>query len=307
VSTAGITPDAPQAPAFDRHRTRLFGLAYRMLGSIHDAEDVVQDAFLRWQQADAEALRAPEGWLVAVTTRLAIDRLRRAETERKAYVGDWLPEPLPTATYTALAADVAVERASDLSVAFLLLLERLAPEERAAFLLRELFDRGYDEIATILGRTAAATRQVVHRARERLRAEGRGRFDVPLATQQQLVGRFLAALTADDEAGLLALLAPDVRLVSDSGGKVSAARKTLRGATKVIRFLVGIQRRWSALRTHRLASVNGALAVVTMSGDRVFAITSFETDGARVLALYRTLNPDKLRAAEGLATSARSA
>ena len=305
MSTGSLAPDS--AP-FDRHRTRLFGLAYRMLGSIHDAEDVVQDAFLRWQQADPEALRAPEGWLVAVTTRLAIDRLRRAETERKAYVGDWLPDPLPTSgSYAALAADVATERVSDLSVAFLLLLERLAPEERAAFLLREIFDRGYDEIATILGRTAAATRQVVHRARERVRAEGHGRFDVPLATQQQLLGRFLAALTADDEVGLLALLAPDVRLVSDSGGKVSAARKTLRGAPKVIRFLVGIQRRWAALRTHHVASVNGALAVVTMRGDRVFAITSFETDGARLLALYRTLNPDKLRAVDPLTTPAQSA
>jgi RNA polymerase sigma-70 factor (ECF subfamily) len=304
VSTESITPDAPQTTAFDRHRTRLFGLAYRMLGSIHDAEDVVQDAFLRWRQADPEALRAPEGWLVAVTTRLAIDRLRRAETERKAYVGEWLPEPLPTSgTYAAL------ERASDLSVAFLLLLERLAPEERAAFLLREIFDRGYDEIAAILGRSAAATRQVVHRARERVRADGHRRFDVPAAAQQQLLGRFLAALTSDDEAGLLAVLAPDVRLISDSGGKVSAARKTLRGAARVVRFLLGVQRRWPFLRTHRLVSMNGAPAVVTLMGpdERLFATTSFETDGARLLALYRTLNPDKLRAVERLVTTARRA
>jgi RNA polymerase sigma-70 factor (ECF subfamily) len=306
VSTGTITTDAPHPAPFARHRPRLFGLAYRMLGSIHDAEDVVQDAFLRWQQADAEALRAPEGWLVAVTTRLAIDRLRRAETERKAYVGDWLPEPLPTGGADAApTAEATAERASDLSVAFLLLLERLAPEERAAFLLREVFERDYQEIAGVLGRTADATRQVVHRARARVRGEGRGRFDVPATAQQELLARFLAALTADDEAGLLALLAPDVRLVSDSGGKVSAARKTLRGAARVVRFLLGIQRRWAVLRVHHVASINGDRALVTTTAGRVLAITSFETDGTRVLSLYRTLNPDKLSAADRLAGGVR--
>jgi RNA polymerase sigma-70 factor (ECF subfamily) len=285
---------------FERHRPRLFGIAYRMLGSVHDAEDVVQDAFVRWQQADAAALRAPEGWLVSVTTRLAIDRLRRAATEREAYVGQWLPEPLATAE--GAPAGRSAELASDLSVAFLLLLERLAPEERAAFLLREVFDRGYDEIADIVGRTSGNARQMVHRARERVRAEGR-RFPVQPDAKERLLRRFVEALHADDEGTLLTLLAPQVTFTSDSGGKVSAARKTVVGAQRVARFLLGVQRRWGVWNTTRIESINGEPSLVSEWRGGLFATTSFETDGARVLAMFRVLNPDKLAAVRGAAVA----
>ncbi|HEX6630565.1 MAG TPA: sigma-70 family RNA polymerase sigma factor, partial [Gemmatimonadaceae bacterium] len=148
---------------FERHRARLFGIAYRMLGSVHDAEDVVQEAYLRWHRTDAAAVRAPEAWLVAVTTRLSIDRLRQTVVERERYTGAWLPEPI--ATGPEYAADRRADLASDLSMAFLVLLERLAPEERAALLLHDVFDSGYDEIARVLERSEAACRQLVHRAR----------------------------------------------------------------------------------------------------------------------------------------------
>src|SRR3954471_1450428 len=152
----------------ERYRPRLFGIAYRMLGGVHDAEDIVQEAMLRWHQADRAAIREPVAWLVSVVTRLAIDRLRRAATEREAYPGPWLPEPVADERF---AADRNAELASDLSMAFLVLLERLAPEERAAFLLREVFDTDYDEIARTLDKSPAAARQTVHRARERIRAD----------------------------------------------------------------------------------------------------------------------------------------
>lgn len=283
--------------AFERQRARLFGIAYRMLGSVHDAEDVVQDAFVRWQQADPAALRTPEGWLVAVTTRLAIDRLRRASAERQAYVGDWLPDPLATGDSTGGAAPASLlsELASDLSVAFLLLLERLGPEERAAFLLREVFDRPYDEISGIIGRTAASARQMVHRARERVRTEGR-RAPIEHHAQQHLLRRFVAAIHADDEKALLELLAPQAKLVSDSGGKVAAARKTLVGSARIARFLRGLQRKYGRASEHRLTWINGEPAVVTLRNGRVYASTSFEVDDQRLLTLFRVLNPDKLGA-----------
>jgi RNA polymerase sigma-70 factor (ECF subfamily) len=275
---------------FEDHRSRLFGIAYRMLGSVHDAEDVVQDAFVRWQQADAATLHAPEGWLVAVTTRLAIDRLRRAATERQAYVGEWLPEPLATGA----ATDRPSELASDLSVAFLLLLERLAPEERAAFLLREVFDRGYDEIADIVGRSPANARQMVHRARDRVRADGR-RLPVEPDAKQRLLERFVAALHADDEAALLALLAPQAVMRSDSGGKIPAARKVLVGADHVARFLLGTHRKWNRFHEHRFEMLNGEPALVSLRDGDTFSTTAIDTDGERILAVYRVLNPDKLR------------
>jgi RNA polymerase sigma-70 factor (ECF subfamily) len=195
---------ASDAEVFERHRVRLFGIAYRMLGSVEDAEDVVQECFLRWDAADPTAVRSPEAWLVAVTTRLAIDRLRRVVTERKHYAGHWLPEPIATAREAA--ADRGAEMASDLSMAFLVLLERLAPEERAALLLRDVFDADYGEIARVLERSEAACRQLVHRARVRVRGE-RTRFSVPPETHERLLERFLAALGADDQEALLALRA----------------------------------------------------------------------------------------------------
>jgi RNA polymerase sigma-70 factor (ECF subfamily) len=180
-----------RASVFEHYRPRLFGIAYRMLGSVEDAKDLTQETYLRWHQADAAAIRAPEGWLVAVVTRLSIDRLRHATLERESYVGDWLPEPI--ATDGPSAPDRQAELASDLSMAFLVLLERLAPEERAAFLLREVLDADYGEIARVLEKSEPACRQMVHRARARVR-EDRTRFPVAPEAKERLAHRFLAAL-----------------------------------------------------------------------------------------------------------------
>ena len=286
-----ITEGDGRAAEFERHRPRLFGIAYRMLGAVEDAEDVVQEAYLRWHEADVAAVRSSEAWLVAVVTRLAIDRLRRAATEREAYVGHWLPEPL--ATPALPAPDRQAELASDLSMAFLVLLERLAPDERAAFLLREVFGASYAEIARVLERSEAACRQVVHRARERVRRERRDAAPPPAATAA-LVERFLAALQAEDEAALLALFAEDVEWVSDGGGRVPAMTRTVAGAARVARLAIGYERKGRGLLTHRVALLNGEPAILTLAGDRTLFTTSFAIADGRIAAVYRVLNPDKL-------------
>lgn len=278
--------------AFERARPRLFGIAYRMLGSIEDGEDLVQETFLRWQQADPAAIREPEGWLVTVVTRLSIDRLRRARTERAAYVGQWLPEPIATAGWGE--PDERVELASDLSMAFLVMLERLGPEERAALLLREVFDCGYEEIAGVLEKSEAACRQMVRRARERVRRE-RPRFTVSPEVTTALLERFLTAIRTEDKEGVLALLAEDATWISDGGGKVAAVRNVMRGALTIARMLLGYERKGRGRVTHRLAWINGEPTWVSDFEGRVFRATSILTDGNRIFALYHVLNPDKLR------------
>lgn len=278
--------------AFERHRTRLFGIAYRMLGSVQDAEDLVQEAYLRWHEADVSAVRSPEPWLTAVITRLSIDRLRRAATERKAYIGTWLPEPI--GDDGRFATDRESEIASDLSMAFLALLERLAPDERAAFLLRDVFDAGYAEIARALERSEAAARQVVHRARERVQRD-RPRFPIAPHARERLLDRFLDALRADDQENVLALMSSDVTFTSDGGGKVSAARRALIGRPRIARMLTVMERKYRSYWTHRVATVNGEPAIITTSGGRVVSTTSVQIDAERIVAFYRMLNPDKLR------------
>lgn len=273
---------------FERHRARLFALAYRMLGSVHDAEDVLQEAYLRWHGTDVASVRTPEAWLVAVTTRLAIDRLRRSASERERYIGAWLPEPIGT------PADRDAEVASDLSMALLVLLERLAPEERAAFLLREVFDADYAELARVLDKTEAACRQMVHRARARVRG-GRARFTVPVETHERLMERFLAALEADDPEAMLALVAEDATWTSDGGGKVPSARRVIYGADRIIRLLRGLSRKYPGQLRRSLAWVNGEPALLTWLGDHLVSTTSVGTDGERLVVFYTVLNPDKLR------------
>ena len=260
-----------------------------------DAEDVVQEAYLRWQRDPRDDIRSAEAWLVTAVSRLAIDRLRRASTERAAYVGPWLPEPIATEVAGAsLPPDRNVELASDLSVALLVLLERLAPEERAAFLLREVFGTDYGEIARILDRRPAAARQMVHRARERVHAD-RPRVAVAPETHEAVLERFLAALAADDAPGLLALLSPEVVLASDGGGKVTAARNRIAGADRVARFLLGVARKYGMETTHRIGRVNGAPALLTYDADTLSSVTTLDIDGGRIRAVYGVRNPDKLR------------
>jgi RNA polymerase sigma-70 factor (ECF subfamily) len=286
------TTDSGQLTTFERHRARLFGIAYRMLGSVTDAEDVLQDAYLRWHRADAPAVLNAEAWLVAVTTRLSIDRLRVAATERERYVGSWLPEPIATGAESI--TDRNVELASDLSMAFLVLLERLAPEERAALLLRDVFDSGYDEIARVLEKSESACRQMVHRARTRVRGE-RARFVVPAETTERLLEQFLAALRADNRDAMLSLLSEEATFVADGGGKVSAVRNVLHGALKVARLLLGVENKWGQTTRHAVEWINGEPAIVSYYGDQVFCTTSVESDGERLTAFYRVLNPEKLR------------
>jgi RNA polymerase sigma-70 factor (ECF subfamily) len=281
-----------RATIFQQHKPRLYGVAYRMLGSKADAEDVLQEAYLRWHQADIEGVQTPEAWLVTTVTRLCIDRLRAARVEREAYAGPWLPEPLLTGD--AAPPDCRAELASDLSIAFLVILERLAPEERAAFLLHDVFDCGYAEVARTLGKSEVACRQMVHRARVRVRHD-RPRFAVSESARVALLNQFVAAMNACDQDALLALFAEDATWTSDGGGKVVAARRVVRGAERLTRFVLGIARRIEGKVTYHVAPINGEPGLISRLDGRLHWVLSIDTDGARILAVYNILNPQKLK------------
>lgn len=274
----------------EKLRPRLFGLAYRMLGSRHEAEDAVQEALLRWYRADTAGVRSAEAWLVTALSRICIDRLRLLATEREAYVGPWLPEPLVSEEWSP---DRAVELASDLSMALLAVLERLSPEERAAFLMREVFDCGYPDIAATLGKSEAACRQMVRRARERVRRD-KPRFEVSETAHQRLVERYLQAVQERDAERIASLLAPDAVFVSDGGGKVWQALRPIIGADRIARMEIGVARKLPGSLSMRTVSVNGRAGAIGYLDGRTFAVTSFETDGERILSVMRVLNPEKL-------------
>jgi RNA polymerase sigma-70 factor (ECF subfamily) len=282
----------PRAATFQQHRPRLYGIAYRMLGSRADAEDVLQEAYLRWHQTDTERVEVPQAWLTTTLTRLCIDRLRAARSEREAYVGPWLPEPLIGEAPPPPERDT--ELASDLSVAFLVVLERLAPEERAAFLLREVFDCSFPEIARILGKNEANCRQIVRRARERVHRD-RPRFQVTDAARRRLLEKFATALHAEDHEALLALFTEDATWTSDGGGKAKAARKVVQGAEHVVRFATGVWRRYLSRLTERVVSINGEPGLLMCFDGQPVSAISIDTDGLRILAVYTVLNPDKLK------------
>ncbi len=287
---------------FEHYRPRLVGIASRMLGSVDDAQELTQEAYLRWHQASEVEIRAPEGWLVAVVTRLSIDKLRSAAWEREQYVGTWLPEPI--ATEAPSAPDRQAELASDLSMAFLVLLERLGPDERAAFLLREVLDASYEEIARVLDRSEAACRQLIHRARERLRDERR---QAPMSAEakEALTERFLRALRVGDRDTLLSLVAPNATWASDGGGIVTASRRVIVGADRITRLLLGMERKWPQLQ-HELTWLNGEPAIASTAGGQLFCTTAIEFGDGGMLAFYRMLNPHKLRHARTLSRSAPS-
>jgi RNA polymerase sigma-70 factor, ECF subfamily len=285
-------PRAHRVAAFEQQRGRLHGIAYRMLGSRAEADDIVQEAWLRWDRAASDDIRSPEAWLVTTTTRLCIDRLRQLRTERETYVGPWLPEPITLAM--APPADRATELASDLSVAFLAVLERLVPEERAAFLLHDLFDSGYDDIAQILGKSEAACRQIVSRARKRVR-ENQPRVQVSPLARANLLRQLIQALHAQDKTAMLKLLSSDATWTSDGGGKARAARKVIEGAERVARFATGVFRRYLPQLEFRLATVNDEAGIAVFYAGQFFAVMSILTDGHRILGVYSILNPDKLR------------
>ncbi len=277
---------------FEHLRGRLFGIAYRMLGSRGDAEDVVQDAYVRWHQADQEAVRNPEAWLVTTVTRLAIDRLRALKKDREMYVGPWLPEPLTI--QEPPPPDRHLELASDLSVAFLVLLERLGPEERAAFLLHDVFDCGYAEISRLLEKSEASCRQLVHRARERVRRDQK-RFEVPEEARVRLLKRFAAAVEARDEEALLALFAPEATWTADGGGRVPAGRHAIVGAERIVKLVLGLQEKFYRDKgSMHLASINGETGLLVRIDGQVNSVISIVSDGERIVEVYAVVNPEKL-------------
>jgi RNA polymerase sigma-70 factor (ECF subfamily) len=278
---------------FERHRPRLFGIAYRMLGSRSDAEDVLQDAYLRWHRGASAELRSPEAWLVTAVTRLCIDRLRAARSERQHYVGPWLPEPL--IGDTAPAADARAELSSSLSIAFLVVLEQLEPDERAAFLLHEVFDTDYAEIAEILGKSEAACRQIVSRARKRVRGR-RPRAQVTDAARRSVLERFAQAIQIQDKAALLELVAEKASWTSDGGGRTRAALKAIRGRERVVRFALAVLGRHTDRFAFEMASVNGEPALAVRAAGKLFSVITVRTDGMHILDVYTVLNPDKLAA-----------
>lgn len=287
-------PDRPaETTSFAALRPRLFSIAYRMLGTRADAEDVVQDAWLRWHGVDQANLQSAEAWLVTVTTRLAIDRLRARKVEREAYVGWWLPEPL--VELDERTPESAAELASDVSVAFMWVLERLSPDERAAFLLRQVFDHDYAEIAAMLDKTEAACRQLVHRAQRRVQQE-RPRFDVPGDTHRDLLATFMKAASTGDRAAMKALMADGVQLVADGGGKVNSFLHILHGPGRVAGVYWALEHQFPGKVSYRAALLNGEPGLLRYVGGKIESAQSFIVDDGQIVAVFVMRNPDKLTA-----------
>ncbi|MGW1902678.1 RNA polymerase sigma-70 factor [Streptomyces hirsutus] len=284
--------------AFEEHRPVLLGVAYRMLGRVADAEDVVQEAWLRWAGGDRSEVREPRAYLVRVTTRLAIDRLRQIKARGETYVGPWLPEPYLT-EFGDTTPDTAeqVVLTDSVSLAVLVVMESLSPLERAVFVLREAFGYPYSDIAAMLDRGEPAVRQLAARARRHVE-ERRPRYDVDPAQRRDLTERFLAAAAGGDLEGLMKLLAPDVRLVGDSGGKSRAPLRVLESADKVGRFLVGVTRKGFPDASVRLLELNGGPAALVLIGGRPDTVFQLDVVDGRVQAVYVIRNPDKLRSLE---------
>jgi len=274
---------------YEELRPYLFAIAYRMLGSVDEAEDVVQEAFLRYHQADPEA-ESPKAYLATVTTRLAIDQLRSARARREVYPGEWLPEPLVDEEAARHA-----ETADSLSLSFLHLLEKLSPVERAVFLLREVFDYPYDEVAEIVGKTPANCRQILARARRHVQ-EGRRRFSVSREEREEVARRFLAAWEEGDTDALVEVLAPDATVYGDGGGKAPAVRVPLVGAERVAKALIGWGRQAHERGiVHRRALVNGEPGLVFHEPNgRALWVAALEIADGVVVAVRSILNPDKL-------------
>lgn len=288
------------AATFEPHRRRLRGLAYRMLGSMAEAEDAVQEAYLRWHHVDRAAVADARAFLTTTTTRICLDVLKSARAVREAYVGPWLPDPV--LDDHALAPDAQTELADDLSVALLLALERLSALERAAFLLHDVFDYSFAEIAAALGRSDAACRQLASRARNRVRAAhplpapAARSGDASAPQHAALIQAFVGAARTGDLEALTRMLASEARLVTDGGGKVAAAMNVISGAARVAAFLAGVVRKgWTDDIAVREATINGLPGLLLCRADGLVQTTAFEVRDGVVTAIYIVRNPDKLR------------
>jgi RNA polymerase sigma-70 factor (ECF subfamily) len=277
---------------FNQHRSLLFAIAYRMLGTVTDAEDMVQETFLRWQQTTAATVKSAKTYLSTIITRLCIDHLRSARVRREQYVGPWLPEPILTQQTDDPSAQI--ELADLLSIAFLVMLERLSPIERAVFLLRDVFEYDYDEIAQMVGKSPANCRQILRRSRQHITAQ-RPRFPVSHQQQEQITATFLEASTQGNLQGLLALLAKDVTFWSDGGGQVAAALKPLHGAMKVARFLLAIRNKWLSTAIAQIIEINGQPGIITLANGCVHSVTTFEIVNGSIRSIYIVRNPEKLK------------
>ncbi|MBX3627212.1 MAG: RNA polymerase sigma-70 factor [Rhizobacter sp.] len=286
---------------FARLRPRLQGIAYRMLASVAEAEEVVQDAWLRWHDAQASPPDNGEAWLVTVTTRLAIDRLRATKVAREHYAGMWLPEPM--LTETADSPQDVLERADDLSVAFLMLLERLSPEARAAFLLREVFDVDYPEVARMVGKAEPACRQLVSRAKKQL-TEERPRYRVTPDMHHRLLSGFAQAMTLGDFSALRAMLAEGAELIGDGGGKVLAFPKPLQGGQRIAQLFYAAHRKLRNRQRVQLVRLNGEWGLLRFIDGVLESAQTYETDGERILRIRVQRNPDKLARIAAAVTSA---
>lgn len=285
------------AVLFEQHRRVLEGLAYRMLGTLAEAQDVVQDTYLKWQSADLAEVRDPRAWLVAVCSRLSLNALSSARRRRETYVGTWLPEPLLAAgpTHTRSAAE-QLEIDESVSFALLVALERLSPDERAAFLLHDVFGHDFDELAAMLGKSSAACRKLASRARARVRAD-RTRFDADACEHRRLVSVFFAALHAGDARGLEQLLCTSVELHIDGGGKAQAALRVVRGRGSVRDYLLGV---WQTQRVHGIEMTyspswfNGAPGALVFEDGRLTTALCMSVGGGEIAEIYAQRNPDKL-------------
>lgn len=289
MSNAAVAEESAGARVFNQHRDRLRGVAYRVLGRINDVEDVVQDTWLRWSAVRVEEIADPEAYLVRVATRLAIDRLRSAQSRRELYVGPWLPEPMLTSP--DIADNVAL--ADSVSTAMLLVLESLTPLERAVFVLREAFGYSYGEIAGFVGRSEPSVRQTARRAREHV-DEHQVRYDTDQPTRAEVTERFLAACVGGDLARLMEVLAPEVTLVSDGGGLAPAPRKAIDGWELVARAMVTFAGRMPPAPSTHVVELNGGPGIVLCSaGTPVVAISLHLIDG-QVRTIHLVSNPEKL-------------
>jgi len=284
---------------FLQERGRLMSLAYRMLGERAAAEDVVQNAWLRWSSIDQQTIDTPAAWLTTITTRLAIDSLRKARRDRETYVGVWLPEPIlsdPTTSQATPTPEDILQKTQEVELALLWAMERLAPEERAAFILREAFDTDYVDIAKTLHKTETACRQLLTRARKRI-AENAPKFNAPSQEVTDLLSRFMAAVSTQNKDEILSLLAPDALALSDGGGNVRAALRPLIGAQEIAQVFLSIMERNPAARTAQFVLANGQPAIASLQGTEAdLIVTLVPNEQGRIGWIYIMRNPTKLAA-----------